>query len=98
VGEAYNAGETVPRIMAGYSIKLVTVLDHLYRFFCEGNAIRPDGLLNMSATTEEQRSAVLKTFDRLDPEYLGPVFEAYNGQVSYVDLKILRLYYLNKLS
>jgi len=96
VGEAYNAGETIPGIMAGYSIKLETVLDHLFGFFLEGNEIRTDGLLNLSATTEEQRSAVFKTFDQLGPEYLGLVFRAHSEEVSYEDLKILRLYYLNK--
>ena len=96
IGEAYNAGESIEKIMTQYSIKLVTVLDHLFKYYLESNKIRSDGLLSVSALSQKDVQAVLKTFDRLGPEYLSPIFKEHNGDVSYEDLKITRLYYLSE--
>jgi ATP-dependent DNA helicase RecQ len=95
IGEAYNAGESIEKIMSQYSIKLVTVLDHLFKYYLESKKIRSDGLLSVSALSQKEVQAVLETFDRLGPEYLSPIFKEHNGDVSYEDLKIIRLYYLS---
>jgi len=96
IGEAYNAGESIEKIMAQYRIKLVTVLDHLFKYYLEDNKVRSDGLLSVSALSQKEIQAVLETFDRLSPEYLSPIFKEHNGDVSYEDLKIIRLYYLSE--
>jgi len=96
IGEAYNAGESIEKIMVRYNIKLVTVLDHLFKYYLEGNKIRSDGLLSVSALSQKEVQAVLETFDRLGDEYLSPIFKKHNGNISYEDLKIIRLFYLSK--
>jgi len=96
IGEAYNAGESIEKLMARHSIKLVTVLDHLFKYVLEGNKIRSDGLLSVSALSQKEIHSVLETFDRLGPEYLSPIFKEHNGKINYEDLKIIRLYYLSK--
>jgi len=98
IGEAYNAGESIEKIMARYNIKLVTVLDHLFKYLLEGNQIRSDGLLSVSALSQKEVQPVLETFERLGAEYLSPIFKEHNGNISYEDLKIIRLYYLNERS
>jgi ATP-dependent DNA helicase RecQ len=98
IGEAYNAGETIEKIMAQYRIKLVTVLDHLFKYSLEGNKIRSDGLLSVSALSQKEVQVVLETFNRLGPEYLAPIYKEHNGNISYEDLKIIRLYYLSEKS
>ncbi len=96
VGEAYNACKSVDKVMAEFSIKQTTILDHLFKYIQEGHALKPEKLLCVSAIPSSQQSLVLKNFARLGPEYLLPVFEALNGEVSYDELKILRLYYLSR--
>ncbi|MBT8356866.1 MAG: RecQ family ATP-dependent DNA helicase, partial [Deltaproteobacteria bacterium] len=98
IGEAYNAGESIEKIMARYNIKLVTVLDHLFKYVVEGNKIRSDGLLSVSALSQKKIQAVLETFDRLGTEYLSPIYKKNKGKISYEDLKIIRLYDLSKKS
>jgi ATP-dependent DNA helicase RecQ len=95
IGEAYNAGESIEKIMAQYRIKLVTVLDHLFKYVLEGNKIRSDGLLSISALSQKEIQPVLETFHSLGPEYLSPIFKEHHGNISYEDLKIIRLYYLS---
>jgi len=82
--------------MARYNIKLVTVLDHLFKYYLESNKVRSDGLLSVSALSQKEVQAVLETFDRLGDEYLSPIFKKHNGNISYEDLKIIRLYYLSE--
>ncbi len=96
IGEEYNAGESIEKIMVRYNIKLVTVLDHLLKYCLASNKVRSDGLLSVSALSQKEIQAVLKTFDRLSPEYLSPIFKEHNGNISYEDLKIIRLYYLSE--
>jgi ATP-dependent DNA helicase RecQ len=98
IGEAYNAGESIDKIMAQYKIKLVTVLDHLFKYYLEGNKVRSGGLLSVSALSQKEVQAVLETFERLGSEYLSPIFKEQNGNISYEDLKIIRLYYLSEKS
>ena len=96
IGEAYNNGRTVKEIMAEFSIKQNTVLDHLARYIDEGFSIKPDGLLELSTIPADQQAVILKTFERLGHERLTPVFEALDGEISYDELKIVRLCYLCK--
>lgn len=95
VGEAYNDGQSISGLMAAYSIKQVTVIDHLFKYIKEGHALRPDGLIELSIVTPEQKTRVFKTFDELGTDYLSPVYQALNEEVSYDELKILCLYYLS---
>ena len=62
----------------------------------EGHALRGDEIFSLATPASAEKNAVLKAFDRCGSEYLRPVFDAFNGAVSYDDLKILRLYYLIK--
>ncbi|MCF8069862.1 MAG: DNA helicase RecQ [Desulfobacterales bacterium] len=94
IGEAYSAGQPIDEIMSEYKIKLLTVLDHLFKYFLEGNAIRPDGLLSLSTVSALQQKVTLKAFDTLGYEFLSPVYKALDEKVDYENLKVLRLYYL----
>ncbi len=96
VGESYNAGKSVADLMAEYDVKLSTILDHLYKYCKEGNDLKVNGILEYSTLAKGEKERVLNAFDRDGPEFLGPVFRACDGKISYDELKILRLYYINK--
>jgi ATP-dependent DNA helicase RecQ len=95
VGEMYNQGQTAQEIAASLGIKHSTVINHLYKYSIEGNALRSDAsLLALVRAPEEQQQRALRAFDELGTQYLSPVFNALQGQVSYADLHVLRLHYL----
>ncbi|MCG2777198.1 MAG: DNA helicase RecQ [Desulfobacterales bacterium] len=96
IGEAYNSGHSVNKIMTDYNIKQGTVIDHLFKYLQEGNAVRSDELLALSTIPPDQKTLVTKTFEMLGPDLLKPVYDAFHGEVNYDELKILRLYYLCK--
>ena len=94
VGEIFNSGRTMAEVMDIFNIKQTTVVEHLHKYVKEGRTLRCDEILTISNLPPKQKSVVLKAFDQCGSEYLRPTFEALNGEVSYDDLKILRLYYL----
>ena len=95
VSEAYNAGETVQRLMERYRVTASTILDHLARYLAAGNKLRNDNdLQSLISATPEQQQAAFAAFDELSPTFLKPVFDQLNGMLSYDELKILRMSYL----
>ncbi len=95
VGEAYNAGETVESLMARYQVTAGTILSHLTRYLSAGNTLRNgEDLQAMTSATPEQQRAAFVAFDELSPTYLKPVYDQLNGELSYDELKILRMLYL----
>jgi hypothetical protein len=95
IGDAFNSGRSVPEIMKDYNIKLDTVLNHLYRYLLDRRQLKAEGFLSLSPLTAEQRALVFDTFDRLGTERLGLVYRNLDRQISYEDLKLLRLHYLS---
>jgi ATP-dependent DNA helicase RecQ len=92
IGEAYNAGESIPNLMKRHEVKLGTIISHLEKFSQAGNSLREIGELNsLVSTSQENQKAIMKAFSDLGTAYLKPVFEAMGGSVSYDDLRILRL-------
>ncbi|UCD81114.1 MAG: DNA helicase RecQ [Desulfobacterales bacterium] len=96
VGDIFNTGRSVREIMEIFNIKQTTVIDNLYKYVMEGFALRCEEIFALSTLPLAQKNVVLKAFDNFGSEYLKPAFDALNGEVSYDDLKILRLYYLGK--
>ena len=96
IGELYNSGYTVNRIVKKFNIKKSTVIDHLYKYKQEGNPLKGDGLLTLSKLSSYEQKSVIAKFEQLGFDYLSPVFEELNGKISYDELKICRLYYMCK--
>ena len=96
VGESYNKGRSITDIMKQYRVKLGTVMGHLERYVADGNSVRPEGLLEASGLSPDKVSAVIEQFDARGTDFLRPVFKAFNGEISYGELKILRLYFMNR--
>jgi ATP-dependent DNA helicase RecQ len=98
IGEALNSGRPVSEIMDDFSIKRDTFLNHLFRYFQEGNGlIKSDELMALSTVSSEQKDHVLDKFEDLGTEFLKPVFDALGGEIDYKELKIIRLYYLGSV-
>jgi ATP-dependent DNA helicase RecQ len=97
VGEAYNAGRSLQSLVEEYQVQPGTILDHLTKFAQEGNPLRPsDEILALSQLSVERQLAALQAFERLGTERLRPVFDDLHENVSYDELKILRVHYLSR--
>jgi hypothetical protein len=60
-----------------------------------GNELRSDNdLQSLSSATPDQQQSVFAAFDKFSPTYLKSVFDKMNGELSYDELKILRMMYL----
>ncbi|MBC8334485.1 MAG: DNA helicase RecQ [Anaerolineales bacterium] len=97
VGEIYNAGESIQSLAERYQVKTGTIVNHLMRFAAAGNPLKKGADLQSltSLSPDEQRRAT-RAFDELGTEFLKPVFEKLNGEISYDELKIMRLVTLSQ--
>lgn len=97
IGEAYNAGQSIPQVAERFGIQQKTVVRHLYTFQQEGFPLRPDGFLPLLNLPQPLLDSALEVFAELGCDYLRPVFEALREQVSFDDLQVIRLFYLSCL-
>ena len=96
IGELFNSGQPIGKIMVHYGIKQDTVLNHLFKYMQEGHRLESGGLLALSTISSDRKKQVLECFERLGAEFLKPVSHSLKGEISYEELKILRLYYLSR--
>ncbi len=97
LAERLNAGESVPALMAAFGIKQNTVLRHLLDAVHAGCSLRSEGIEGLIVLSPEQKADVKKAFERLGTRYLKPVYETFGQAISYDQLQILRICYLNAL-
>ena len=72
-----------------------TILNHLSKYILEGHSLRSDEFLPPTDLPDDLCQKIMEAFKSLGAEYLKPIYESLDGAVTYDDLKILRLIYLN---
>jgi len=97
IGEAYNQCNSFEELIERLKIQHKTIVAHLTTYVREGNNINTDKLLELLAIDEEKQKEVLNIIKNLGADYLKPVFDELRETVSYDDLHILRILYLNTL-
>lgn len=96
VGELYNAGHSIARIMERYRVKPETVVSHLYKYASEGNPLKSSQILTLSKLTHDRQLQVCDVFAKMGTEFLKPVYNHFNAEISYEELNIMRIYYFYK--
>ena len=95
VGKKFNSGSTIEELREEFKVQNKTVLDHLYRYCLDGNVLRGNSdFLELSQLSSRIQSEVCKAFKQYGTLTLRPVFEALGQEVSFEELKIIRLHYL----
>ncbi len=96
VGINFNAGASIVELEKEFQVKMETIVDHLYIFCTEGNSLRPSSeYLEISSIPRANQLAAITAFDAHGTHALRPVYDALNGEISYKELKIIRLHVLS---
>ena len=96
VGERFQAGESVAELMQAYEVKRGTIIAHLSKYAQAGNSLPVERLHAESLLSAETRDRVLETLDELGSDALRPVFEAFNEEISYEELRLIQaIYWVN---
>ncbi|MFH1194962.1 MAG: DNA helicase RecQ [bacterium] len=98
VSEAYNAGSSIDQLSIDYNVKSATIINHIFRYVQEGNAVRLDGLFEKISIPTELQAQVFDEFSKTESLALSGIHEKFNGEISYEDLHLLRLAYYLKTS
>ena len=93
VGDRFQAGESVAELMQAYQVKRGTITAHLDKYAQEGNPLSVERLHAESPLSTKTRDRVLATLDELGPDALRPVFDAFNEEISYDELHLIRVIY-----
>ena len=95
VGESYNDGKSIKELEEEFNVKTQTIISHLVRYTTEGRSVRTDGLAEMLTVDKKLHKKVFEHFKMEGTQQLSPAFEKFNQEISYLDLHILKLIYLN---
>ncbi|MDZ7773013.1 MAG: RecQ family ATP-dependent DNA helicase [Balneolaceae bacterium] len=94
IGEAFNAGQSIPHLAEEYGVRPVTIVKHLKEYFEEGNELRADAILEASSLSHRNRDKVLQTMEEKNARVLRPVYDALDKSVGYDELRVLQLYHM----
>ncbi|MCF7889132.1 MAG: DNA helicase RecQ, partial [Victivallales bacterium] len=86
----------IDRVAEHLNVKQETVIEHLYRYVRKGNSIsNAEDLLKYIDLDEETVKAIFYYFEELGCSYLKPVYQEFEGEISYDDLRILRIVFMS---
>lgn len=95
VAKSYNDGSSITELAEEYNVQEQTIINHLARFTNEGNKVRLDGLLENVTIDKSNQKKVFSEFDKNGTVTMKNIFEKFNGEISYNELHLLRVIYLN---
>ena len=96
VSKSYNDGTSITELAKEYDVQEQTIVNHLARFTNEGNKVRLNELLDRVTIDKAKQKKVFNEFDESGTVSLKPIYEKFNGEISYNELHIIRVIYLNK--
>ena len=96
VGEEFNKGKSIDNLAGEFNVKQQTIISHLTRYVSEGKRVRRDGIKEKISIPEDKHQEVFSAFKEEGTAILTNIFEKFNKEISYVDLHLLRIIYLNE--
>jgi ATP-dependent DNA helicase RecQ len=94
VGELFIDGRSVAELQDIYGVKRGTIINHLTTYLRAGGDVDAQRVRAASTLSQVQQEQVLTALDELGAGALRPVFDAFDGVISFDELHIMRLYYL----
>ena len=96
IGNSYKNYRSFEELRSKFGLREVTLMNHLTTFVTEGNKIDASLLYEQIAANDDEQIKVFKAFEEMGVNYLKPIFERLNENVTYDDLRILKVCYLNQ--
>ena len=96
IGEAYKRCTTFYELLEQFAIQQNTLISHLTTYVREGNKINTNMLFELIEADEEKQQEIFELFEEHGANYLKPVYDELNETVTYDDLHLLRIIYLNE--
>ncbi len=94
VGQAFCQGKSIAELEKIFMIKPVTLVAHLNRYHLEGNPLPEEQLAREITVSPQEVSEALAAFAQLGTGALRPVFDYFQGRLTFHELHLLRLYFL----
>jgi ATP-dependent DNA helicase RecQ len=97
VAESFNKGASIKKLAKDFEIKTQTIISHIARYASEGRKIRMEGLMEELSVPAELHKKVFEAFKEDGISTMKTIYEKFNNEISYEDLYILKIIYLDKL-
>ena len=98
--EQFCDGESLAAIAAEFGVKESTVWNHLTKSFQAGYPLPIDRLLTLSTLGDDMQANVLTLFAETVEQHgqalLTPVYDALNEAVSFHELRIMRMIFMQE--
>jgi len=96
VGQEFNKNISVESIAETMGVKRGTIIKHLFDYVLNGNKLNPDYLQSEVNSGKELQKNILNEFKLEGTSALSPLKEKFGDAVTYDDLHLLRIIFLNK--
>ncbi|NCS87900.1 MAG: hypothetical protein GW789_04010, partial [Ignavibacteria bacterium] len=96
VGQEFNKNISVESIAETMGVKRGTIIKHLFDYVLNGNKLNPDYLQSEVKLGKELQKNILNEFKLEGTSALSPLKEKFGDAVTYDDLHLLRIIFLNK--
>ena len=96
VGQEFNKNISVESIAETMGVKRETIIKHLFDYVLNGNKLNPDYLQSEVKLGKELQKNILNEFKLEGTSALSPLKEKFGDAVTYDDLHLLRIIFLNK--
>jgi ATP-dependent DNA helicase RecQ len=97
VTESFNEGASIKELAEEHGIKTQTIVTHIARYANEGHKVRIEGLREQLSLPEKEHKKVFEVFKEEGIAAIKIIFDKFNGEISYEDLHILKIIYLDDL-
>ena len=96
IGEAFKESKSFNELLNKFDVKRNTIIRHLTTYVSERNKINTAILFDLIEINDEKQKEVFRVFEKLGVDFLKPVFDELKETVSYDDLRVLKICYINK--
>ena len=90
IGERFQTGESIDELVQAEGVNRHYINLYLEAHARAGNPLPVEQLYAESTLSNETIERVLETFYELGPDHLYPIFEAFNEEISYEELRLIR--------
>jgi ATP-dependent DNA helicase RecQ len=92
--QAFNNGESISALAERLTVTPETIVYYLWRYAETGRPLPIEKIREQSTLSSNQQAAVMACFDTMGTNRLSRIFHAMHGNVSYDELRVMRLVYI----